>query len=265
MLSGLLMCRSANNYLGYANGSIMELNILFLSALSIGFIHTIVGPDHYLPFILMAKARQWKIKQTMLITFLCGVGHVFGSVLLGALGILLGIALQKLEIIESYRGDIASWMLIAFGIAYSVWGLRLGLRSVEHIHKHDHEHEHNHLPIQDYTQEHQHKHHHLGGHAHIHGNEKSLTPWALFVIFVLGPCEPLIPLLMYPAAKGNWLNVLWVATGFGLVTIVTMMLMVYLLTKSVMKLKMVFWERYMHAMAGFIIALSGLAIKLFGI
>ena len=242
----------------------MDLNILFLSALSIGFIHTIVGPDHYLPFILMAKARKWKIRKTLQITFLCGLGHVFGSVLLGVLGIALGIALQNLEIIEGYRGDIASWMLIAFGLAYGVWGLRLGLRSVEHKHKHEHDEEHEHEGTK-HQYEHQHLHNHLGRHTHMHGDPKSITPWALFVIFVLGPCEPLIPLLMYPAAKGNWLDVVWVATGFGLVTIATMMGMVFLLGKGVMQLKMEFWERYMHALAGFIIALSGLAIKLFGI
>ncbi len=255
----------------------MEINILFLSTLSIGFIHTIVGPDHYLPFILMAKARQWKIKQTMLITFLCGIGHVLGSVLLGVVGIVFGVALQRLEIIEGYRGDIASWMLIAFGIAYGAWGLRLGLRSIEHKHGHNHEQDHeqdqeeNHKNEHEHRHEkgisimHQHTHHHLGRHAHVHGDPKSITPWALFVIFVLGPCEPLIPLLMYPAAKGNWLDVAWVATGFGIVTIATMMGMVVLLTKSMMQLKMEFWERYMHALAGFIIALSGLAIKLFGL
>jgi len=29
--------------------------------------------------------------------------------------------------------------------------------------------------------------------------------WALFLIFVFGPCEPLIPLIMYPAAKLNFI------------------------------------------------------------
>ena len=239
----------------------MEINILLLSALSIGFIHTIVGPDHYLPFILMAKARKWQIKKTMFITFLCGVGHVFGSVVLGSIGIAFGVALQQMEIIEGWRGDIASWMLIAFGLAYGAWGLRLGLRSVEHVHPHQHENGNSH----EHATSHQHKHHHLGGHTHVHGDEKSITPWALFVIFVLGPCEPLIPLLMYPAAKGNLVDAAWVALGFGAVTIATMMGMVFILTNGVMQIKTEFWERYMHALAGFIIALSGFAIKLFGL
>ena len=99
----------------------------------------------------------------------------------------------------------------------------------------------------------------------MHGDEKSITPWALFVIFVLGPCEPLIPLLMYPAAKGNLVDAAWVALGFGAVTIATMMGMVFILTNGVMQIKTEFWERYMHALAGFIIALSGFAIKLFGL
>ena len=34
---------------------------------------------------------------------------------------------------------------------------------------------------------------HHGEHMHPHLVGASLTPWALFVIFVFGPCEPLIP------------------------------------------------------------------------
>lgn len=34
-----------------------ELGILLITAVSIGFFHTLLGPDHYVPFIAMAKAR----------------------------------------------------------------------------------------------------------------------------------------------------------------------------------------------------------------
>ncbi|MFC1674536.1 hypothetical protein ACFL1K_01385 [Candidatus Omnitrophota bacterium] len=38
-----------------------EMVILTGTALSIGFLHTLFGPDHYLPFIVMSKARQWSM------------------------------------------------------------------------------------------------------------------------------------------------------------------------------------------------------------
>ena len=89
--------------------------------------------------------------------------------------------------------------------------------------------------------------------------------WALFIVFVLGPCEPLIPILMYPASQGSWMDVFWVSLAFGIVTIVTIMAMVYLVSLGMMKIKTDFFERYVHALAGFIIAFSGLAIKIFGL
>ena len=64
-----------------------ELGILVIAAASIGFVHTLMGPDHYLPFIVIAKARRWSLARTTWITLLCGLGHVGSSVLLGALGI----------------------------------------------------------------------------------------------------------------------------------------------------------------------------------
>ena len=37
----------------------------------------------------------------------------------------------------------------------------------------------------------------------------------LFTIFVFGPCEPLIPILMYPAAKSSVAGMLLVAGVFS--------------------------------------------------
>ena len=239
----------------------MDQNILLVTALSIGFVHTIIGPDHYLPFVVIAKAKNWSMAKTMWIVFFSGIGHVLGSVVLGALGIALGIAVHLLEGVESVRGDIAAWLLIAFGFTYGIWGLRLAWRSKEHTHAHDHDE----LDAHDHSHHHTHAHNHLGGHVHIHGNEKSITPWVLFTIFVLGPCEPLIPILMYPAAKGSWVDVLWVASAFGVVTIGTMMTIVYLAMKGLANIHSAFLEKYIHALAGFIIAISGLSIQFLGL
>jgi hypothetical protein len=64
-----------------------ELKALVITAASLGFFHTLLGPDHYLPFIMMSWARGWSGLKTGLITFLCGLGHICSSVVLGLIGV----------------------------------------------------------------------------------------------------------------------------------------------------------------------------------
>lgn len=233
-----------------------EFIILAGTAATIGFLHTILGPDHYLPFIVLAKARQWGGIKTAVITLLCGIGHVLSSVVLGFIGIALGIAVFRLENIESFRGELAAWALIAFGFTYSVWGMHRAIRSRPHEHPHLHESGGVHL----------HSHKHIGDHSHIHNSKSgNLTPWILFTIFVFGPCEPLIPLVMYPAAKGNMADVAIVASIFGLTTIATMLCVVLASSYGLSKLSLRKLEKYSHALAGLVILLCGVAIKFLGL
>ena len=233
-----------------------ELLILSITAISIGFFHTLLGPDHYLPFIVMARARRWSLLKTGWITFLCGIGHIMSSVLLGIIGAALGIAVTRLEILESFRGNLAAWALIAFGLVYFIWGLRQAIRNRPHAHLHDHIDEGDHV----------HTHVHNKEHLHIHNKEKSadLTPWVLFTIFIFGPCEPLIPILMYPAAKKSIFGLVWVTSIFAAVTIATMLGVVIISTFGINLLPMKKLERYTHAIAGGTIFICGLAIQFLG-
>lgn len=233
-----------------------ELTLLLIAAASIGFVHTLLGPDHYLPFIVIAKARKWSLAKTIWLTLACGVGHVGSSVLLGAIGIALGIAVTKLEVIESFRGTIAAWALIAFGLVYFLWGLRKALRNQPHRHVHAHQ--------NGITHSHAHTHHEE--HVHIHEKKDvNITPWILFTIFVLGPCEPLIPLLMYPAAKNSIVGVAVVAGVFGIVTIGTMLSVVVAFSLGIHLVPTQKLERFSHALAGAAIFVSGMAIQFLGL
>jgi ABC-type nickel/cobalt efflux system permease component RcnA len=236
-----------------------ELNILIISAASIGFLHTLLGPDHYLPFVMMAKARKWTTAKTLWITGISGLGHVASSVILGAIGISIGVAVTSLESIEASRGGIAAWFLIAFGLVYFVYGMRRAIKGKKHSHLHVHE---------DGTY-HKHEHTHVEEHVHVHDGQpekKEITPWVLFVIFLLGPCEPLIPLLMYPAAKTSWQGVALVALVFSVVTIGTMIgSVVVLLAGSRFLPKTSVIERYMHAIAGAMIFMCGASIEFLGL
>lgn len=230
--------------------------LLIFTAASIGFFHTLFGPDHYLPFIVMSRARKWSIIKTGWITFLCGLGHVGSSVLLGVVGIALGAAVTKLEFIESFRGELAAWFLVAFGLVYFIWGTHRAVKNHPHTHLHLHE-----------EDNHTHTHAHIREHMHIHEKEggTNLTPWILFVIFVFGPCEPLIPLLMYPAAKNSLQGLILITAVFATTTILTMLGVVLIASLGVTLLPLKQLERYNHALAGATICICGLAIQFLGL
>ena len=234
-----------------------EINALVLTAASMGFFHTILGPDHYLPFVMISWARKWSGLKTGIITFLCGIGHILSSVVLGLVGVAFGIMVGKLEFIESFRGNIAAWLFIAFGLVYFVWGLRRAYKNKPHTHGH--------LHVDHDGHTHEHTHH--DQHTHIHAEEKktNITPWVLFIIFVFGPCEPLIPLLMYPAAKSSWSGLIMVTAVFGITTISTMMVLVLVARSGISLAKLNPLNKFSHAIAGATICLCGLAIVFLGL
>jgi nickel/cobalt exporter len=191
------------------------------------------------------------------VTAACGVGHVLGSIVLGLVGIAIGAALHRLEWIEGVRGDLAAWALTAFGLVYMAWGLRRAWRDREHSHEHMHS---------DGTRHrHTHAHHTRDEHLHVHvlvdtDSVRSLTPWALFIVFILGPCEALIPLLMYPASQHSWWGVSLVVVAFAVTTILTMLAIVYLAVRGLERLPLKAAERYTHALAGAALSVCGLGI-----
>ena len=236
-----------------------DVSVLLLTAASLGVVHTLLGPDHYLPFIFMSRALHWSRRRTLLLTCLCGLGHVLGSVVLGIAGIALGVVLSRLEFIEAARAQVAAWLMIGFGIAYTAWGLRRAYRHRPHTHIHAH----------PGGVVHRHEHVHEAEHVHVHEAKhvqpKHVTPWILFTIFVFGPCEALIPLLMYPAAKESLSGAILVTAAFAVATIGTMCLVVLAGQEGLGRLRLAGWERYAHAVAGMAIACCGMAMQFLGL
>lgn len=242
---------------------LVGLGALLATAATIGVVHTLLGPDHYVPFVALARSRSWSLGRTWTVTAVCGVGHVAGSIVLGMLGVAFGWAVGSLVEVEAWRGAIAGWLLLGFGVAYLAWGVRQGLRNRPHSHPHAHG---------DGTV-HRHGHDHQGEHAHPHlAEERALVrqafvkrwlgPWALFVVFVLGPCEPLVPVLIYPAARGQWWGVVAVSAVFAAATIATMLVVVTVGALGLARLPASSFERWSHAAAGAALALCGAAVTL---
>ncbi len=233
-----------------------EMSILALSAAAIAFFHTMLGPDHYLPFIAMSRAQGWSLARTAAITTLCGAGHVLSAVLLGLVGIALGLAASFFEPLNEIRGSLAAWAFMSFGLVYLAWGLRQARKRAPHSHAHPHTDGNVHV----------HGHTHGGEHVHVHEDGPArLTPWVIFVIFVLGPCEPMIPVVMYPAVKGSYSTLIAVTAIFGVVTIVSMLAVVLGASLGMKSIPLKSWDRYSHALAGGTLFLCGAAMQFLGL
>lgn len=238
----------------------MPADPILLTAAAVAFLHTVLGPDHYLPFAAMARSGGWSVKRTATLTLLCGVGHIGGSLLLASLGAWAGLAATKLAVLDGIRSELAAWLLIAFGLLYAARGLKRALERTPHSHLHVH----------DDGTVHRHPHQHHGPHRHAHSADdlpakRRLTPWLLFVVFLLGPCEPLLPLVLYPAATSGLGTLGLVVLVFSAVTLGTMLLCVGLLVRGFDLLPIARWDRFGDVAAGTAVLSCGLAIRFLGL
>ena len=144
------------------------------AAVTVGALHTL-APDHWVPFAALARAQDWSTAKTARITFLCGFGHVTVSALLGLFGLVFGRAV--FERAGARMEAVAGILLIGFGLAYGVWGMRRAAGRRVHGHAHAH-------------------------YDHVHDASKT-TAWSLFLLFSADPCVAVIPLLFAAAALGK--------------------------------------------------------------
>ena len=215
---------------------------LVSTAAALGVFHTLIGPDHYLPFVALSRNKNWSIFKTLLITFGCGLAHTMSSVLIGCVGIFIGYSAGVLEEIEGGRADIVKWLLLGFAVAYILYGIKRAMAcEVDGVHQHE------------------------GGVIHSHGgfvNHTHNAPitsdasfWAIFIIFALGPCEILIPLVVEPAARGDWLGVWSISLVFSVATISTMLVLVGSLVLGIKKINLPtsFFSRWSAVITGVVI------------
>lgn len=232
--------------------------VLVASAAALACVHTAVGIDHSLPFVVLGRSRGWSLRRTLSITSLCGLGHVGSSILIGTIGIAIGASLGRLTWLESLRGEVAAWMIVGFGLLYACWAIVRGRRGQQHAHLHVHE---------DGVVHH-HLHHHRSNHLHVHvGSHRGLTPWLMFVIFLFGPCEALIPLMMAPAIAGEWSLLLAVVSVFSVVTVLTMVVVVAVGYVGLRRGKRAtsLPGHFVDALAGLAVSASGLAVLFLGL
>jgi len=229
-----------------------ELEVLLLAAVTVACLHTVTGPDHYLPFIGLSKSRGWGFGRTIFWTLVCGCGHVWSSVLLGLGGAAIGWSLSKVKWLENVRGGVAGWAMLGFGLVYGAWGLVRARQNRRH--KHFDVYEDGRVYV----------------YAHRHGelvrpkDRHAVTPWVLFLVFVLGPCEPMIPLLYFPAAKASWVGMVLLIGVYTFFTLAAMVGMVAAGYYGFSFLRTEKLEKYVHALGGLTLFLCGAGMVFMG-
>ena len=81
--------------------------VLIITAATLGFLHTFFGVDHWLPFIAIGLARRWKLAQIVALAGVCGISHVFLSVLIGSIGVAIGLTANSLVWFDSFQPELS--------------------------------------------------------------------------------------------------------------------------------------------------------------
>ncbi len=192
------------------------------TAAGIGFIHSL-SPGHWLPVVLVVKARKWKVPQALLGAFVAASGHILLSV--GLAWIALKIGLQALvddpELLESR----AFLLMILFGAAYAIYSWRT--------------------------------HSHCEEHAH-HGPEPKAkkAPWIFLFSVGFTPCVAVLPVIMGAGALGG-VGISAAAIGFALGVVTAFGGAVILVSKGVLSLDHPLLEHYGDVVTGIAVMVLG--------
>jgi len=195
---------------------------LMLAAATVGSLHTL-APDHWVPFAAIARAGKWSWQRTTRTTTFCGFGHVTVSAMLAIVAAFTG--LRVLETFGAQLEHQATYLLIAFGFVYLIYGLR------KHAHKHLH---------------------------------APMTTWALFILFCADPCIAVMPMVFAAAIEGVG-AVAAVIVVYETATIATMIALVLTAHAGARRLEFPWIDRFGDAIAGAVIVCIGAFVGILGI
>lgn len=102
------------------NSIISPENVVVVAA-GVGVLHTLIGPDHYLPLVGLAHERGWSRRKLAGATLLFGVAHVGTAALLALLATKFTPALvEMIAGADRARAIFCGLMLVLFGVGILV-------------------------------------------------------------------------------------------------------------------------------------------------
>lgn len=212
--------------------------IVVAGSAMVGAVHALL-PDHWIPFVLLSRARRWDLRRSLAAAAAGGLAHLVSTAALGLLVALLGTeALKRAGPAAEFAG---AGILAVFGLLLSLRGLRSARRGRGHVHGHASN---------------------AGAHGPTPdpGRPASSDRGHLLQGALLGarPCAEAIPIFLAAAAYGLTSSILailaWVIATLGV-----MVGIVWLSLLGLSTVKLDFLEKYGEVAAGLLILLMGLA------
>ena len=229
------------------------LSTIALTGFAVAFFHAAI-PTHWLPFVLVARARGWARGKTLAVAVFAGLGHVALTSLLG-----LGIAWFGFQIDERVGQlfpRIVGGLLLAIGVFY-FWRQYSG-RGVMHHHPPGGHHQ----ETRDCG--------HEDDHSHWDEELKESTlvsrqrgDWAaisgLFLMLTLSPCEGFLPVYLSGVRYG-WTGFFLLSLILGVGTLTGMLVFTALTLVGLERFQLQKFERMEAALLGTIFCLLGLLV-----
>jgi nickel/cobalt exporter len=232
------------------------LTTIAATGFTVAFFHAAI-PTHWLPFVLVSRARGWSRGKTLLVSTFAGLGHVALTTLLG-----LGIAWFGFKLDER-AGQLFPWLaggvLLVIGLFY-FWRQWSG-RGVMHHHPaggqhqesaecgHEHDHSHWEDELKDSTLVSD----KAGDWAAISG---------LFMMLTLSPCEGFLPVYLSGVQFG-WRGFFVLSAILAVGTLAGMLVFTWLTLVGLEKFQVQKFERYEAAMLGSIFTVLGILLLVF--
>lgn len=232
------------------------LTTLAFTGFTVAFLHAVI-PTHWLPFVLVARARSWSRGKTLAVSAAAGFGHVALTTLLGLPIFLLGRAAD--EHLGEIFPKIAGGLLLAVG-AWYFWRHSRG--GVLHHHAPGGAHQ----PSERCG--------HEDGHSHFEAELKDTQlvstrsgDWAaiggLLTMLTLSPCEAFLPVYL-KAVEFGWTG-FFVLSGILMAgTFSGMLLFTWLTLLGFERLPLRRLERYEALLLGCIFTSLGLMMLFLG-
>lgn len=228
------------------------LTTVAATGFTVAFVHAAI-PTHWLPFVLVARARSWGPGKTLLVTTLAGLGHVALTSLLG-----LGIAWFGFQLEEKVEwfSWLAGGLLLAFAVFY-FWRQWTGGGICHHHAPGSHHHADEHCGEE---REHSHWQEELKGSPLV---SKKAGEWAaiggLFVMLTLSPCEGFLPVYLSGVQFG-WKGFVVLSVILAVATLAGMTLFTWLALVGFERFRLKSFERHEAGLLGALFAILGVVI-----
>lgn len=225
---------------------------LALPGLAVAFFHAAI-PTHWLPFVLVAKARHWGRARALAVVAFAGLGHVLVTSALGLVIAWFGFQLD--ERVGRWFPWAAAGILFLLG-AFYFWRQARG--GVLHHHAlgghhvadehcgHDHEHTH----LEEEVQESVLVSPRSGDAAAIGG---------LFLLLTLSPCEGFLPIYL-SGVRFGWSGFAVLSTILAVGALGGMMVFSWLALIGAEKFPTRAFEKYEAAILGTVFCVLGVAV-----